>query len=1856
METPESPSPASPQKGGPARSARPPKAPTRIHTTTLIADALLASAVRRASNERLENRPDVVAGLRLERGKIKQKSLDLGSPVGPYDTNSVRERIRNWQSQGGGVIEQKDPAIYPAERTPTVSEVGPVEKARKVPLGVPAPARAVKETTRPSREKRKDNYPESKTHPRQEKRSASTPRKRVISDGHWRQNESAGRGGDSTSGFGRASGQISTSKRHGIKLASRSENTDQRRNNGGTAPSPSKPDYENDGIRVYSSIKLNNSQPNLESGPNKVRKSSASEIHGQSDKRRSSSHSPPRKFSRSHPKDNSAGKAPKPSLDAVAAAVSAEEFVRKRKVSNEKEAAHEESQYRNIHRALPSRSRTLKDVFAEGKKIFAKASEPQPPAPLHPAGNRIEAWLVDTPDPFVDSQDPMIETAASVHSLEQSLPDDNTLNAHVARLPSLRRNHGSKGSRNTKKSSSNNTKSIKEETELSTSSANYSELEERLINVAAKLPPLSPASLKRAGAKRVSGSPTRDKRKGSPLKESFSSSDSNQKPLQDRIQPLQTPYSLPARARRPLSTIASVETFVTQSDAIEHTTRINSQDGYLKQTKAQEPRIQSNPSLSGMPFESSGLKRRLTTHANLISVLSFPQAGDRSIRSARSIRTSRTRLATATIGDVMKELVSDEVKYMRELRTLFDGVIPVLLNCVLSRADSAVAAGLFRPSASKADPSITRPIMEMGIALQRLKSLHKRIPQEDASQFLLWANGAQRVYTEYLKSWRIGFQDVVINLAPPNPQDAEDDTTKSELPSVDEVSLFKGLPRNADGDVVDNDGERVDVAFLLKRPLVRLKYLAKTARAINYILPSTEAEAVASKFQSLVIDARRKTNEERARMEDESAANIDPTRARDPRTLGPLSGVIVDQSRHVRARDYFNLELQHSSGQRLDCKVELLLRDDTSERGSSGDLLISEVDETGRWLLFPPILFGRVSARNGDAQGQIIVMIRGLHGHMDEWQELLLLSTDDEQTGFEWVQMLGLSPVPPKIQRQHSFQRRKEEITVSKQKTSSCLDETLRLGESRTPSPREIEIPIGEHSTLHIRSNTKHPTSSTAKEPIVPTKHESRRDYSDASSASSVSTVHAKPMKKSPASPSLANVRSRRESPLELKSPPRDLNEAMLQAGNLGSPLKRSKAKRQPPAHDEPISQGASSGTFCQPSYSNGREPSDKNSPPDHRSFSYEVKRSNDRWHIRKNSKESLESRDNEMPESPFNYSPKSRRSLSPIPSILPPIIPKVRKSSQPSTPPRSPSDDGQDFQFDDTNSELSSISTALSKSQLSSQVGTASDISQSNLESAPPPPPPHRSQSSFKLKTLKLLDANLPPTPLKKTARRSSSPLKHQYEPSTASEGSIESELSASEDGEEALEGDDASAFSETSQEEELEDGDAPTPLLPMAALQRFGKISCQESIYSVPNATLTPSQSASQAPYKSVPHQPAKASKAIACIYSWSDKGCWESLFPDECSIVITPGLIEAYEMGATHSRPVTVDTEPPRTSTTPLNSPLENGDNPLVALELTPLVPLRRGTALDISIRSPPTSRSKITSGTNVMFRSRNPEECEALYAAINTSRINNPTYLALQNARGPYDGISSSHLAHRASQRGTNTGGSWWTWTSSKSSYRANSLSRKDPSIAGASDSSVGSFASAFSALKRFGQGSKMFNIGKSTISLRGGSASTSIFSSSSNSSFMAGTTHDTPASPTKDDSLGLSNAKIRLYARETASKWRDMGSARLSITRAPDLPPSLLKYGHTGSEKRILIRGMSKSETLLDVCLGESCFERVARTGIALSVWEEVVGPNGEIGQVGAIGGVSGRTRVFMIQMKTEAETAYTFSIVGKQRY
>lgn len=1782
-----------------------------------------------------------------------------------------------------------------AEDDPQVENTTPKSRTSKGERTSATPSRsdkAIHNAGTPIRNSRTTNKGQDER--RDHNRSGSAPSKRVVSDAHWRKDRSPPRSTTSsrptredTPTWALPNDDIGVDSTREPKTDEKRKYNDDRKSSKRESingeDERKKPKRESvggdDGIRVYVTppgSRRESARPRRRRSNHSASDEEAGDDLGQSKA------SPPTLSSQRR-------KSPTPEDPLRLGSSIAMGESRRRKSSNQRSVDPDDSP---SARGAFSEGRTsarsqkgniLSHIFGESRRSLAKQVQEPIPAPRVPS---IEAWLNETSDPFIESEEPPVEFIAPLkpsHEKRKPAPKQEPVEDPNQIWEALDMKEGTRravpGSRRKKRIPSS---AIYEDNPFPADFDSDSGLPgtgrgttsaSKFVDLVKEPPKTSPSSLKRRAARKSVSSPIRDRHKAQEITEADEEKDvasvlsSNHTessvegpdpnhPLKPRGLNIKRPF--PSTGRHRLSTIASVETFNTRQSAAQPSVpelpKQTTHHPTIKESEADETRDH---------FDPDSLRRnnsRLTKHADLISVLSLPRAGNKSIVSARSIQTNRSRLATATIPDLMQELATDETKYMRELRTLVDGVIPVLLTCVLSKSDSAVAAGLFNPSArGHENPNFTRPIVDMGIALERLKTLHRRIPQEDPAALLTWAHGAQRVYAEYLKAWRMGFQDVVVNLAPAESGSTVSGSSGSNADSIDEGLL----PRNEKGDVVNGDGERVDVAFLLKRPLVRLKYLAKTLKGINYVKPSAEAELLATKYQKLVDDARQRANEERARLEDESASNIDPSRARDPRTLAPLTGVIIDRTRRVRARDHFNLALQHSSGQLVDCRVELILRDEAAESAGGGDVLICEVDGTGRWLLFPPVQFARISARNGDHKGEIVVMIKGFSGDGSEWQELFSLRTEDEQSGFEWVQMLGLTPVPPKINRSQSFvaRHRKDKPTYKPAPSSLApSDSASQIGRSRTPSPREVDVPIGEQA--HSASKNWEAPPKNVDSPSTPSPRPGAKLQKPASNAlpttpSKVSTNYVDKVNDLRSLPSQSKVHD--SPPPEPRRTPRSFKEALGLSGTSNPiGLKRAKAKR--------LSRHGGSSPSSPKSIDGSRQHLEPDqASPDAPEPSEPVVRSTEEFdELRSALPEPIKV---ESPRQRDDYQdvkarPPNNRKKSSVPSMDLPYIPRVRKDSPPTTPTIEPEEEPVwPSSIDTKQSQSSQSPSKLTKKR---PVSSKSEAPQS---SSPPATPPHRSPCSVQLNETRtpVLSSN------KIKPRRSSSPLKHEYEPSTASESSSDSEAST-------VAHNEATSISDSSDDEELEDGDVATPLRPLGTLKGLpsSKQYQKPSVQSTPASTIKPSESASQAPYKTVPAQPRKAAKTIASIYSWSDTGSWQSLHPDECSIVITPGLIEAFEMSAAHSKFVPPSASDPVADLDAFSDLASNltsqnddvrGDRPLVALELTPLVPLRRGTALDISIRSPPTPNSQITSGNNIMFRSRNPEECEALYALINHSRINNPTFIALQNARAA--GSSFHPIDRRASTSVSGSRRSWLGGWGRSSSYRASSA--PTPSIA-ISESSIGSMSSAFSALKRFGKGSGMFNIARSTITSRDGSRANSVYASSDNSS-GSGTNSPVPeglVSAGKDAPIGLSNAKIRLYVRETASRWRDMGSARLTIMRpeisqvGPDGRPMSGGIGGAGggahqavNEKRIVVNGKTKGEVLLDVQLGESCFERVARTGIALSVWEDVVGPNGEVGGVAAQGGVAGgRARVYMIQMKSEAETAYTFSIVGKLRY
>jgi hypothetical protein len=1052
---------------------------------------------------------------------------------------------------------------------------------------------------------------------------------------------------------------------------------------------------------------------------------------------------------------------------------------------------------------------------------------------------------------------------------------------------------------------------------------------------------------------------------------------------------------------------------------------------------------------------------------------------------------------------------------------------------------------------------------------------------------------------------------------------------------------------------------------------------------VNHVKPSDRAGKISDMFQDLVTAARKRSNDEQARLEDEAASNIDATRARDPRSLAPLAGVRIDTHRCVRARDHFDLHLYHSSGQEVSCRVEILIRDDAPGTGTYGDLLFCEVDPTGRWLLLPPIQQNRVSARNGDLKGEIIVMIRGVQADGSEWSEVMSLTTDDEQAGFEWVQMLGLTPIPPLISEIRTSG--KLPVPSGSPKSSSLLSAVSTSTvphKSRTPSPHEIEIPIGEQHT-EISKVWRYDT---------PERRQKSRTVSPTTP----------PREESELSSSLEDRQMIAEEHEDPDRTPRSLNEAVRLAGT-GSPtgLKRTRATRLSknvalspgsarPSRQITLEDPADSVDEPQPAVDDvklRRKSTRRQRPKSLPSTASTVSQSSKAYSVWMPTSEAEYSDESEEgdqsfedstispPDSPpSSHRPQAHRRVSSVPSIELPTILRSRKTSQPTTPTADLTESRQ-------SRELSTSAPAKIRKK---NRGPSTENKVEEDIDEPPPPPPHRSPSPATPITLKgsKTPSFTPTLSALRIKRRSSSPLKHEYEPSTCTEESSsesEEEVVSEEDVDEA---DEASLTSDSS-EDELDD-DVPMPLIPIGYIgprgytsrpqpggrdatrpsrdkveiedtKKFPKVSPPGSIYTLPNGTITPSQSASNTPYRTVPQGSGKATKAVASIFAWSDAGRWDSLHPAECSIVVTPGKIEVFEISAMHSKPFVTDGDE-------ILQP--EGRAPLVAVELTPLVPLRKSTAIDISIRSPPTADSRIKTGNNIMLRSRNATECAQLYAMINQSRINNPTYIALQNARGPYGQTSWAEAMDRQNAARTNGNGSsgWLSGTlGRRSSYRKTST--RAASISAATDSSVGTMNTALrSALGRFSWSKNgVFSVRNSTLGSRSNGSSLDVGSSGGSGASTPNGDGRAPGAP-----AGITNTKCRLYERETLKKWRDMGSARLTIMlpsphpSAPSSPSNPLQRApgqrDAAQERRIVVTG-KKDQVLLDVTLSESCFERVARSGIAVSVWEDLVGDDGHVGRVAKTGGVSGaRARVFMIQMKSERECAYCYGLLGKLRY
>ncbi|RDA89128.1 hypothetical protein CP532_2199 [Ophiocordyceps camponoti-leonardi (nom. inval.)] len=668
---------------------------------------------------------------------------------------------------------------------------------------------------------------------------------------------------------------------------------------------------------------------------------------------------------------------------------------------------------RYSHKSMPS---VFKKVMEEGKKIIHDINEP-PRQPLANTPPSIENWLKNTVDPFVDSGTAKRTGSDDGHSVEKAKTrraSDREVK-HAPQPPPASEDAETPKAR--------------------PSPSGSSETPRRTVDEAQKTP--SPGGLQRRRATRGTSSPLRSGGRRpllGVLKEAFhgestghstqpKSYQSHEERRHDGQDEAPTTHCssdhastgrlhnddaqhlddgrlakdimpAPLKTRPPtrLSTILSEEdSSALGSDLTSDVTR---------STVTQS----TTTTGSSEPPAAPRLQRRLTRHADLVSMLSLPEnasvpSGVKDKRSRPSLRrTARGPTPDVTADELLQEFVDDENLYVRELKTLVDGVVPVLLSHVL---DGARSTDLFGSSSTTTD-GLCKAVVGMGVALEKLKNAHRKAPVSDIRRLSNWAHGLVPIYNSYLNAWRLGFEDVVVNLAPAEGSCGDDD------------SLLNALPRNDSGDVVNAQGERVAVAYLLKRPLMRVKMLARLFQCVDSLVASADTRDLARDFGDLEAKARRRHREETARMTDEDAIKTDTSRARDLRSLEPaVDSVEIDRNRQVSAKDLFSLSLAHSNGQRLECRVELVHRDRQSDASDQGDLLVREISDGPRsFLLFSPFSLPTLSARVGRSSSELIVMARGTHDGRP-WHELLVLTGDGEDQVRDWLDLIPSSPTPP---------------------------------------------------------------------------------------------------------------------------------------------------------------------------------------------------------------------------------------------------------------------------------------------------------------------------------------------------------------------------------------------------------------------------------------------------------------------------------------------------------------------------------------------------------------------------------------------------------------------------------------------------------------------------------------------------------------------------------------------------------------------------------------------------------------------------------------------------------------------------
>lgn len=545
--------------------------------------------------------------------------------------------------------------------------------------------------------------------------------------------------------------------------------------------------------------------------------------------------------------------------------------------------------------------------------------------------------------------------------------------------------------------------------------------------------------------------------------------------------------------------------------------------------------------------------------------------------------------------------------------------------------------------------------------------------------------------------------------------------------------------------------------------------------------------------------------------------------------------------------------------------------------------------------------------------------------------------------------------------------------------------------------------------------------------------------------------------------------------------------------------------------------------------------------------------------------------------------------------------------------------------------------------------------------EDGAPPPPVHRILPSKSTSQQQLA----PPVDLKaaRIKRRGSSPLKHEYHPSDVSSTSSSTESDSSDSSE--------------SSSDELDEDDVPDTI-PGYSI-KMPQPPAAESVVS--EGSIAPSQSASQVepvPTKDspIPMRP-DGHRFMASVSYWSArKGLWKDISTEPLSVVVYPGSMAVHRLDVD---PQASPLQSSGTSEVDTRHKDAGGTIPLVGLILTPVVMIRRSTALDLEVRSPVSPESRLQMDSNMFrFRAASQGEAADLYRAVHISRLNNARFIQLseearvrsfgQPQNVPADGSADGSSSRRRS-----------SFFGRKNSYRA---STRAPSMSMHSGSTT---ISAASFLRRLTGGyNTSFNIDESSMNKQSRPGSVVLGSLDSSSGSSAGGPSGN-ATPPRSLSISLSGSgqsqsrwshgltkpfspadkpfEVRCHLNVQHNRWADKGDCVLHIGRPPPGVKQELSLYH-GMEKRIMVTHTSKKAKsgddkqtpliLLDAVLGSKCFSMLGTKGIMCSVWENLRDEEGNVGIAPAQGGVSGRVTKWCFQCKSRQQAEWIMSMVTSE--